>query len=274
LTDSIKYCIIYKKYNRRESLDKKIVSNISAAGMLRILCNYKKSGIYNIEAKNKKIKIFLNNGELTDIKPATDNPGEALMDILSSLSGVSFYFEEQKTEKAKNLEICVEDIILESARRIAKQGGEDVIREFLLPENEVLKIAKFPSDRSIYIKFLSDEWNLLSLFDGSKSIGAVLNEVGMKKNKAEAILYGLLSAGLLRRTRFKMPELTKIAREELGNIGVAIIDTELAKNNIDKTKMGMKEFLRLLASLENSFADIVGRTKAKSIIEKIWEATK
>ncbi len=255
-------------------MDKKIISNISAAGMLRILCNYKKTGIYNIETRDKKIKIFISNGELVNIKPEEKNFKEALIDVLSSLNGISFYFEEQQVEKGVMPEICIEDIILESARRIAKQGGNESIREFLLPENEVLKISKFPEDRSVYIKFVSDEWNFLSLFDGSKSIDAVLDESGMDKNKAEAILYGLLSAGLLRRTRFKMPELTKIAREELGNIGAAIVDTELIKNNIDRTKMGMKEFLRLLASLESSFADIVGKTKAKAVIEKIWEATK
>ncbi|MCX8094529.1 MAG: DUF4388 domain-containing protein [Candidatus Goldbacteria bacterium] len=255
-------------------MDKKIINNISAAGMLRILCNYKKTGIYNIEIKNKKLKIFIYNGEIINIKPANKNLREELINALCSLDGMTFYFEEQKIEKGNAVELCIEDIILESARRIAKLGGTDTIRDFLLPENEILKISKFPPDRSIYIKFTSDEWNLLSLFDGNKSINTVYNELAMEKNKAEIILYGLISAGLLRRARFKMPELTKIAREELGNIGVAIVDTELMKNNIDKTKMGMKEFLRLLASLENSFADIVGKTKARAVIEKIWEATK
>ncbi|MCX7698344.1 MAG: DUF4388 domain-containing protein [Candidatus Goldbacteria bacterium] len=255
-------------------MDKKIISNISAAGMLRILCNYKKTGIFNIENKNKKFKIFIYNGEIINIKPSNKNIKEELINVLSSLDGMTFYFEEQKVEKGNAVELCIEDIILESARRIAKLGGTDTIKEFLLPENEILKISKFPSDRSIYIKFTSDEWNLLSSFDGNKSIDTVYNELAMEKNKAEIILYGLISAGLLRRARFKMPELTKIAREELGNIGVAIVDTELMKNKIDKTKMGMKEFLRLLASLENSFADIVGKTKARAVIEKIWEATK
>ncbi len=253
---------------------KKTISNISAAGMLRILCNYKKTGIYNIETQNRKVKIFINNGQISDIKPEEKDIKELLINVLSSLSGISFYFEEQNIKPAKAYELCIEDIILESARRIAKQGGSDVINEFLLPENEVLKIAKFPLDRFIYIKFLSEEWNFLSLFDGNKSIKAVFQESGLEKNKAEAILYGLLSAGLLRRTRFKMPELIKIAREELGNIGAAIVETELIKNNIDKTRMGMKEFLRLLGYLENSFAEIVGKTKAQAIIEKIWEATK
>lgn len=255
-------------------MDKNIISNINAAGMLRILCNYKKTGIYNIETQNKKIKIFINNGELVNIKPEGINAKETLIDVLSSLSDISFYFEEQKIEDTNALEICIEDIILESARRIAKKGGSEIIKDFLLPYNEVLKISKFPPERSVYIKFESDEWNLLSLFDGSKSINSVINEIKMDSKKAEAILYGLLSAGLLRRTRFKMPELTKIVIEELGNIGVAIVDTEILKNNIDKTKMGMKEFLRLLAALENSFAEIVGKTKAQIIIEKIWEATK
>jgi len=266
------FCKIKNK--RRLYLDKKIISNISVAGMLRVLCNYKKTGIYNIESNNKEVKIYINNGDIVDIKPENKNPKQTLIDILSSLNKVTFYFKEQQIKENKSLNICVEDVILESARIIARQGGSDLIREFLLPENEVLKIAKFPEDRSIYIKFNSDEWNLMALFDGNKSIQNIIDEAGLEKQKAEVILYGLISAGLLRRTRFKMPELTKIVRAELGNIGVAIVDTEIIKNNIDKTKMGMRDFLKLLASLENSFADIVGKTKANVIIEKIWEATK
>jgi len=244
------------------------------AGMLRILCNYKKSGIYNIETSEKKIQIYINKGEIIKIIPCEKDEREFLIEILSSLKNFSFYFEEKNLEKGLSLKMCIEDVILESARRIAKQGGCELIREFLLPENEVLKISKFPEEKSIYIKFTSDEWNLMSSFDGSKSIENVIIDGGYNKEKAETILYGLLSAGLIRRTRFKIQELFKIVRGELGNIGFAIVDAEMFKNNIDKSKMGMKEFLKLLASLENSFTEIVGKTKAQLIIEKIWEATK
>lgn len=255
-------------------MDNKIISNLSAAGMLRILCNYKKTGIYNIDTQNKNVEIYIKNGDIVKVKPEEKNVKELLIEVLSSLNDISFYFEDKNIEGSKSFDICIEDVILESARRIAKDGSNDLIRDFIFSDNEVLKICKFPTERTVYIKFLSEEWNLLSSFDGSKSINSVIAESKIDNKKAEIILYGLISAGLLRRTRFKMPELTKIVREELGNIGVAVVDTEFLKNNIDKTKMGMKEFLRLLASLENSFAEIVGRTKAQKITDKIWEATK
>jgi len=276
LTNSKNSCIIIllKIKIKEHALENKIVSNISAAGMLRILCNYKKTGIYNIESRERKIEIHIYEGNILKVLPAEKNAKETLTDVLSSTDNVSFYFEEQNVKQGTSLEICVEDVILESARRIAKHSRDGLLKDFLFQNNEVLKIAKFPKDKTVYIKFTSEEWNLLSSFDGNKSINTVIEETGINREKAEATLYGLLSAGLLRRTRFKMPELTKIVREEIGNVGVAIIDTEIYKNKIDRTKMGMKEFLRLLAALENSFSEIVGQTKARTIIEKIWETTK
>jgi hypothetical protein len=38
--------------------------------------------------------------------------------------------------------------------------------------------------------------------------------------------------------------------------------------------MGMRTFLNLLNALEESFGEILGKTKAREIIEKIWSATK
>jgi hypothetical protein len=102
----------------------------------------------------------------------------------------------------------------------------------------------------------------------------VYDNSGIERARAEVILYGLVSAGLLRRMRFKIPELSRIAKENLGNIGSAIVDTEFAKQKIDRTKMGMRTFLNLLNALEESFGEILGKTKAREIIEKIWSATK
>lgn len=256
-------------------MNKNIISNISVAGMLRFLCNYKKTGIFVIEVRDNRYEISLYEGKIINIKPLKNSLKETLIDILISISDIVFYFEEKEIkEKGSEIEdVCIEDIILESGRILA-QKNPSAVKNFLLPENEVLKISNFAKDREIYIKFKSDEWNFLILFDGNKTISYVYEICNLEKEKAEVILYCLLSAGLLRRTRFKMPELIKIAREEFGNIGVAIVETEIIKNKIDKNKMGMREFLRLLAAIENSFAEIVGRQKANNIIEKIWSATK
>lgn len=60
----------------------------------------------------------------------------------------------------------------------------------------------------------------------------------------------------------------------MGNIGGAIVDSAFLKLKTDRARMGMKDFIMLLNELENSFAEIAGRARAKEIIEKIWTESK
>jgi len=251
------------------------ISNISVAGMLRLLCNYEKTGIFHIESNliNGAVEIY--EGNIIDIFGPRVDKKESLIALLSNIKEGTFYFEEKEIEKNKPLDICIEDVILESGRYLYENFKDtNIINDFLLPENEVLKICSLPAGKILKIKFLDDEWNLMVKFSGNNNIINAIKESGIEETKADFILYGLLASGLLRRTRFKIPEIAKILREELGNIGVAIVDTSFMKLKIDKTIMGMKEFLSLLNEIENSIAEIIGKTKAKAIIEKIWEATK
>jgi len=256
------------------------ITSISIAGMLRLLCSYGKTGLLNVDSGRIKGYAEINRGELSDVNleksigPARDKK-QALIQLLLAIEEGSFYFEEKELPAKKPLGLCVEALIIESAREIYTAYLDKIsVKDILFPENEVLRIARLPRDKSITINMTFEEWNLLAGFNGDNNIAAVYESSGIEKSRAEVMLYGLVSAALLRRLRFKIPELSRIAKENLGNIGSAIVDTEFAKQKIDRTKMGMRSFLSLLNALEESFSEILGRTKAKEIIEKIWAATK
>ncbi len=253
---------------------KATISNISVAGMLRLLCNYKKTGILKVEGTEIRGDIAILDGEIVDANTNIDSDKrKAAINLLTVIDEGSFYFQEKSVPVKKSLGFCVEDIILESARVIREKNQID-IKDYLLPENEILKISRLPENKKLTITFLNEEWNFLINFNGDNSIATVIKNLKMEKSKAETIIYGLISAGLLRRTRFKVPEITKIAKSRMGNLGAAIVDTEMTKLNIDRTKMGMKDFLGLLNNIEKSFEEIIGKEKAKLIIEEIWANTK
>ncbi len=251
------------------------ISNISIAGMIRLLCNFNKTGIFHIESNltNGLVEIF--EGKIIDVIGPRVGKKESLVALLSNIKEGVFYFEEKIIPKKDALDICIEDVILESSRALYENFKDtNIIEDFILPENEVLKISNMDKGKVLKIKFLDDEWNLMIKFSGNSSIINAIKDSGTEKNKADFILYGLLSSGLLKRTRFKIPEISKILRDELGNIGIAIVDSSFMKLKIDRTVMGMREFLSLLNEIENSISEIIGKTRAKAIIEKIWEATK
>jgi hypothetical protein len=254
--------------------------NISVAGMLRLLCSYGKTGVFEIGGEKIKGRIELYKGDITDavIFAGADKKlpvKEAAVRLLTVLEEGYFSFEEKTAIKKETAGLCVEDLIMESARALYReQKSIPQLKDFIPPENEVLKIARFSKGKKISVVFFDDEWNMLTLFNGDVNSAAALNGPGADRDRSQVILYALISAGFLRRSRFKIPEVSKIARETMGNIGSAIVDNTFLKLKIDKARMGMKDFLMLLNELENSFAEIAGRTRAKEIIEKIWAASK
>jgi hypothetical protein len=256
------------------------ISSISVAGMLRLLCSYGKTGRLNVNSGKTEGSIMISEGSIigADIKRSYSNVSgirQSVVQLLLATDDGSFYFDENSVKHGTAQDICVEDVILESARLIAeKYMGIISVKDLIPPENEVLRTSKFTLGKTVTITFTSDEWNLLGSFNGDTNITSAIEESGIEKAKAEVVMYGLVSAGLVRRLRFKIPELTKIAKEAFGNIGIAVVDNEMTKQKIDRRKMGMKNFIGLLNGLEISFAEIVGKSKAREVIEKIWNATK
>lgn len=256
------------------------INSISIAGMLRLLCSYGKTGILVVNSGKIKGSIDIISGEVTDVTAQlcinpSQNKKDILVQLLLAIEEGSFYYEEKAPVPNRPLGICVEDVILESAREIyGKYSGVISVKDMIFPENEVLKMTRLSKGKVITLTMYAEEWNLMASFNGDSNITTALENTGVEKEKAEIIMYGLVSAGLVRRMRFKIPEVAKIAKEAFGNIGVAIVDNEMSKQKIDRTKMGMKNFIGLLNGLENSFAEIVGRGRAKEVIEKMWSATK
>jgi len=252
--------------------------SISVAGMLRLLCGFGRTGTLKVKSERKEGEIILYDGEITGAAvsgaPAKD-VREAVIELLLVLEQGSFYFDEKEPAQKEPAGLCVEGLIIESARRM--RGGSNVkisVKEYLYPENEVLKISPMPEGKKISVDFEAEEWNMLISFNGDKNMETAISESKTDKITAEKIIYGLISSGLVRRTRFKIPEIGKIAMEEAGNVGAAIAACAFAKRKIDKTRMGMKEFIGLLNELEESFAAIMGKSKAEAITEKIWNAAK
>lgn len=256
------------------------IKSISVAGMLRLLSSYGRTGVLKVDSGNIIGAISIKNGEIVSVKaektlsPAANNRDNLIQLLLAVEEGV-FYFDEEAKPEGAPAGISVEDVIMESSREIFLKYKDKIkIDDLIFPENEVLKTARMTKGRRMLVSFESDEWNLLSTFNSDNNISAAIEESGVDKKKADIILYGLTAAGLVRRMRFRIPEISKIARVEMGNIGSAIVDSEFLKQKTDRRKMGMKNFISLLNGLELSFAEIVGRTKAKQVIEKIWSATK
>ncbi|ACL02448.1 hypothetical protein Dalk_0743 [Desulfatibacillum aliphaticivorans] len=108
-----------------------------------------------------------------------------------------FHFKETplKLEEDVVVNLNTIDVILEASRRIDEL---DIIRKQLPDEDAVLKISDKSPDKK-EIKLDSNEWHILSLIDGKKNVGQIVQQSGFETYPVYKLLFSLLSSGLIRK---------------------------------------------------------------------------
>ncbi|MBI9074464.1 MAG: DUF4388 domain-containing protein [Desulfatibacillum sp.] len=108
-----------------------------------------------------------------------------------------FHFKETplKLEEDVVVNLNTIDVILEASRRIDEL---DIIKKQLPDEAAVLKISDaFPDKKEI--KLDANEWHVLSLIDGKKNVGQIVQLSGYETYPVYKLLFSLLSSGLIRK---------------------------------------------------------------------------
>lgn len=105
-----------------------------------------------------------------------------------------FYENQYPTDEEITITISTENLILEGVRRLDElsriKGG--------LPTFEaVLKLAPADDGRTKDIALAADEWNVLTLIDGTRDIYQILEDVDSDRLSTLRTLAGLHSAGLV-----------------------------------------------------------------------------
>lgn len=168
------------------------------------------------------------------------------------------------------LTTSTENLILAGLRDVDPQ----TVEEGLPPLSAILELSPRPANQPLDISFTPSEWNTLILFDGVRNLEDVLRVAGRPSGETERIVFALQSSGLLKKVRFRFPDLEKIAREALDNMGIVLVQNAYANVGVSRARMGMRELIKVLNELEKSMGLIVGPTQAATIVEKMWEATK
>ena len=88
-------------------------------------------------------------------------------------------------------------IVLDASRRIDEWS---ILRKQLTNENLVFKLAERRMDKD-EIKLNKNEWRILSLIDGNRTIGEVVSESGYDEFAAYKILYSLMLSGLIEKSK-------------------------------------------------------------------------
>jgi hypothetical protein len=92
------------------------------------------------------------------------------------------------------ISVSVENLIMEASRRLDEL---EVIKRKIPSGTAVLGMAATPPEGAVEINITPDEWRILVLVDGSRSVNDIAQMVGLDEFGAMRVLYGLVSAGLI-----------------------------------------------------------------------------
>ncbi|MCK5240998.1 DUF4388 domain-containing protein [bacterium] len=249
------------------------LSNVSVGGMLRLLAVHRQTGKLRVKGEDGEGEIYIQDGTIVGTSKIAGKLHEEVVRLLVLKKGY-FQFEKAESLNSKQQqghEEEIENFILEASRTIVSQEAA----EYLPGDEVVLQLAPVAGEKEwMKLNLLRDEWDLLTRVNGDDSLGTVREKSGLCKGRALQILYGLLSAGIIRRTRFRIPKVIEIATRELGNMGEALVREAFRKLKLDQSRMHMKQLIDLLNELERNITLLLGPTRAKYIVGIMWEGSK
>ena len=106
-----------------------------------------------------------------------------------------FYEEQFPTDEEITIQISIENLILEGVRRLDEMSS---IKASLPQFDRVIRLAPAEDGRKKDIALAAEEWNVLTLVDGTRTIYEILEVARTDRLGTLRTLAGLYSAGLVK----------------------------------------------------------------------------
>ena len=139
---------------------------------------------------------FIDRAELQDV--IRDQVESLLYSLLSWTSGSFKFYEDQfPTEEEIVVDLSVENVILEGLRRMDEMN---LVRETLPDLDAVYTISAAQKGRTRDVALQADEWNIMALVDGHRSLNEVCKLAPLSREDTLKKLAQLKLAGLITKT--------------------------------------------------------------------------
>ena len=119
---------------------------------------------------------------------------DSVFDLLRWELGEFAWEPGEQFDTEVHIAVSVENLIMEASRRLDEF---EVIRRKIPSGAAVLGMAATPPEGAVEINITPDEWRILVLVDGTRSVNDIAQMVGLDEFGAMRVLYGLVSAGLI-----------------------------------------------------------------------------
>jgi hypothetical protein len=139
---------------------------------------------------------------------------DAIFDLLRWELGEFAWEPGGDFETEVHIGVSVENLIMEASRRLDEY---EVIKRKIPSGASVLGMAATPPEGAVEINITPQEWRILVLVDGNRTVEDIATLVGLDEFGAMRVLYGLVSAGLIELISEGKPrdEVTQVLRKSL-----------------------------------------------------------
>ena len=177
---------------KKEPLGQKLIrsGSLTEAQLLKALDLHASTG-------QRVGEILLEQGAITQeqlVGAVAEQIEDAAFDLLRWQLG-EFHFEtHERFEVEIPISVSVENLIMEASRRLDEL---DVIQRKIPSDRVILSVAPAPPEGARQINISPEEWRLLVLVDGTRTVGEVCEMAGLDDFSGIRTLYGMISTGLL-----------------------------------------------------------------------------
>jgi len=153
---------------------------------------------------------------------------DAIFDLLRWELGEFDWDPGSELDVEIRIAVSVENLIMEASRRLDEF---EVIKRKIPSEETILGMAATPPEGAVEINITPDEWRILVLVDGSRSVAEIGRSVGLDSFAAMRVLYGLVSAGLIEVVDGSVPP---VAEDEIVEEPEAIEEPETEPDVVEE----------------------------------------
>ncbi len=179
--------------------------------VLQLIHLGKKNGALEIDTEGNHGEIYFENGKVVYAKTIKREGEDGIHHILRWTKG-KFVFSPEKKPPDKMMDIPIQNLILDAAKQI----DEWKRLEKVIPSVEMLvDFVEDPEVSSNEINLSPDEWKILSLITGDKSIRGIAKLAKLTEFNTAKVFYGLVSSGLVRLKQPPRKEEAKVEKKEV-----------------------------------------------------------
>ncbi|KPK69667.1 hypothetical protein AMJ71_02370 [candidate division TA06 bacterium SM1_40] len=162
--------------------------------VLQLIGFGQKEGALRIQGERGEGVIYFDDGTATHAVAGDLVGDDAMLRIVQWREG-HFSFDTSDTTDQQTVHLSIQHVILEAARQVDEWRKIEAVIPSL---DTVVAFIDEPSEGVESIKLEPDEWKVLSLVDGVRSVRSLAEGSAFSEFQASRIIYRLLTSGLLR----------------------------------------------------------------------------